>query len=369
MYVGGVCCVQKIKKVLIVFPDEWVAYSPTILNLVEMIKKKYLVRVVCFDINIYNNKGLNSEIYKLLNINYFLYRVLCKLRVINIFKILVLYLKIRNQKYDIVIGVDVIGVIVCQLIFKKCFYLSLEIKKDKLLRFIKWNNILGLIIQTKERLAYLCKNNINFPVILMQNAPIIDDDMCPVKHDISDNIKIIYMGNICKAHGVLQCIDLVNQSSLNIKLYLKGIIPNDFEKELRYKYKQMIDESKLVIDKTYIEQNNIKEYLSQFMIGFCFYDFNLIAKDDFNYVSCPSGKLFNYYMAGVPVIATNILGLKSVLDFETGVLVNSYNVEEIESAIKQILNSYECYVENCYKASQHYDFKVAYQELEKILEN
>ena len=51
------------------------------------------------------------------------------------------------------------------------------------------------------------------------------------------------------------------------------------------------------------------KYVSNFRIGFCFYDWNLI-KNDFNYQTAPSGKLFVYLSAGLPVIVCNIPGFK-----------------------------------------------------------
>ena len=37
------------KKVLIIYPDEWVAYSPTILNLVDVLASSFSVKVIAVD--------------------------------------------------------------------------------------------------------------------------------------------------------------------------------------------------------------------------------------------------------------------------------------------------------------------------------
>ena len=43
------------KQVLIVFPDEWVAYSPTVLNMVSALSSDFEVTVLAFENGLYDN--------------------------------------------------------------------------------------------------------------------------------------------------------------------------------------------------------------------------------------------------------------------------------------------------------------------------
>ncbi|HEX6160189.1 MAG TPA: hypothetical protein VF111_08495, partial [Thermoanaerobaculia bacterium] len=91
--------------------------------------------------------------------------------------------------------------------------------------------------------------------------------------------------------------------------------------------------------------------------GFCFYDFNILARDDFNYVSCPSGKLFNYLAAGVPVIGSDVLGLQPVREKGCGVLLPDPTPHAIAEAIAMIEADRDGYRARCLAASVDFDFR------------
>ena len=103
--------------------------------------------------------------------------------------------------------------------------------------------------------------------------------------------------------------------------------------------------------------------------GFCFYDFNLIKKNDFNYLSAPSGKLFNYYAAGVPVIGSEILGLQSVRDYATGVLLQELTPETIANGVRDVLKRHASMRKACAVAAREFDFGVRVQPFVEFLHN
>ena len=120
-----------------------------------------------------------------------------------------------------------------------------------------------------------------------------------------------------------------------------------------------MDEKLLILDETYEQQDQIIAYLADFSIGICFYDFNRISSKNFNYLSCPSGKLFNYFAAGVPLIGTDILGLKPVNDYSAGVLLKYLTVESILRAIEDVRKNFAKYRKNAFLAAEAYDFRKA----------
>ena len=94
-----------------------------------------------------------------------------------------------------------------------------------------------------------------------------------------------------------------------------------------------------------------------------------LAKQSFNYFSSPAGKLFNYYAAGVPIIGIDIIGLKSVKDFNAGVLIEAVTIEKITNAIKTIESNYKEQSNNCLKASKTFDFKKGFDAFINSIEH
>jgi hypothetical protein len=80
-------------------------------------------------------------------------------------------------------------------------------------------------------------------------------------------------------------------------------------------------------------------------------------------VSGPSGKMFNYFAAGVPVIANEILGFEPVREAGASVLIPNSIVESeqgpaaIYTAAQTIYNDYSKYLNGCYQAAKRYNFK------------
>lgn len=125
------------------------------------------------------------------------------------------------------------------------------------------------------------------------------------------------------------------------------------------------------MNESYIDRENLAEYLSKFYIGFCFYDLKILKKRRdlaiFNYITAPSGKLFNYYAAGLPVIGSNISGLISVKEFNTGVLLDDYSPQAIRQAIDTISTNYSLLSTNCFKAAEHFSFDKMIEPFQKYL--
>lgn len=105
-------------------------------------------------------------------------------------------------------------------------------------------------------------------------------------------------------------------------------------------------------------------------MGFCFYDLNHTDETtSFNFISVPSGKLFNYYAAGVPVIGSDLLGLKSVKDFQVGILLKNISTENIAIAMESIASQHRRFSENCLAAAAYFDFDTAVEPFKSYLLN
>jgi hypothetical protein len=259
-----------------------------------------------------------------------------------------------KEHFDGFVGINNYGYFIAYLLNKNAIYYSLEISKSFLNRFIF--NVLKvklLIIQSKERKEYLCPKDID--IVYIQNSNILPSKN--IKYKFSYCGKLIYFGNIIKEHGIEICIN----SLYGLKdetLTVKGLEAKDTQylDYLKWQYQDLIDEEHLFFELNYIEQDNVIEYLQQFDIGFCFYDYSLINRNDFNYISSPSGKMFNYFTAGLPVIGNDSIGLSPIKECQAGILVTTTVLPKIVTAIKIINRDYITFQQNAIKASIKYNY-------------
>ncbi len=126
-------------------------------------------------------------------------------------------------------------------------------------------------------------------------------------------------------------------------------------KLIHEKYEHLISQKRLVINQEYLKAEQFLDFIATFKIGFCFYSWELI-NEHFNYESAPSGKLFMYMAAGVPVIASNISAFKIIEEYGAGVLVDDYKPETILQAVKKIENNFDKYSQACYVIASKYSF-------------
>ena len=197
--------------------------------------------------------------------------------------------------------------------------------------------------------------DLKLKTFFIQNAPVF-------KEEIGGNNNregLIWAGSIVKKFAVLECLDFSKQYPL-YKIILKG---GGEQKTLTYikeNYSQLIDSGSVKIDQDYLESNAFISYLSQFRIGFCFYEWDLI-NGSINYQTAPSGKLFMYLSAGTPVIACNIPGFQFVKEFKAGILIDDYAPITIKNALNEIENNYNQFQEGCYAAAKYYSFDKSVQ--------
>lgn len=370
------------KKICIVTTDVILAYQPTILNLYDQLIKHFEVEIISFEpgyisdkkitdrnvlylkepaipkkilswldfgINITSKRILKKVYRNFYYNNYFSKRLTRK----------ALEAKLKNIKTDIFIVVDYMALLSFQNVLPErfCHFLSLEIfENDKHRQLVQLEKVKSVIIQSNARFNFLFPAN-QLEVFYLQNAPSTTDFCFKETRTKS----LIWAGSIIQKFGVLNCIEFIEHYK-QFSLTLKGGGEANFLLILKKKFHVLVEQGLLVIDNSYLTSNDFINYIADFKIGFCFYDIEL-TKVNFNYRTAPSGKLFAYYAASVPVIALNIPGLQSVTDFKTGVLIDDYNPSTIFNAIIEIEENYKFYSDNCRKASVHFAFDTNCQKL------
>ena len=352
---------SQVPVILLLFPDEWIAYSPTVLNLISLLEQSFKIIVISIDTGKYQRPTSTSIRY--IYIPLFIARVFELFGLYKLIKSFLLYYHARRLSYNDLIAVDDVGALAAQLLNAHYHYLSLEISRTTIFRKLSEARIKTVITQTSERYNYQFKN-LNVPVYFIQNAPTFDG----IKKVKKKKNSLIFLGNAIPKHGVLYCIDFINKNP-EYSLTIKGHIPNNVLDIINNKYPHLINEKRLLADNIYTDESDIIDYLRPYHIGFALYDLDLIPSDDFNYLSCPSGKLFNYYAAGVPVVGSNIIGMKSITDYGSGKIITNPKYEEIYAALKAIEEDYENIVNNCFLAAGHFSFCQAAIPFKNMLVN
>jgi len=356
---------KKQKKILIVFPDRHLAYSQTTLNLLSLLAQKHVVKIAAFKSETY--EAVKNENIFYIKENPFVFRFL-NFVLANIFFIksytrrlilwqkLLVMMHILFNRYDEFIAVDMRGYwFVKSFTYKKIHLLSLELSPspDDFINKINFKRISTIIIQNEERLNYLTSGKFKGRAFFIQNAPTILKDF--KKTNASKN-KLIYVGTARLQFGINYCLDFIKKYP-EYELYVHGHVEPEVKAFINSNYSELLSSGRLAFNQTYLTSEELIEIVSKYRIGFCFYDFKFPEINNFNYLSAPSGKMFTCYAAGVPIIASNIIGLNSISQFEAGKQISKYTPDEIKNAIDLIESNYNSFSQNCLKAAEHFDFK------------
>jgi glycosyltransferase involved in cell wall biosynthesis len=270
-----------------------------------------------------------------------------------------IYLKVKRMKealqkkiYNHIIVVDFESLWMAQIFnLKHIHFLSLEIGDNSFEKLVNKKEIKSVLIQRQDRYDYVF-GKIKHQTFIVQNTPIFKDIKIPENRDKK---KFLFAGTAMSKHGIHFALNFIARQT-DCTLYIKGkMIPETYRHILAH-YNELYFEGRLILDESYTPEEDITDFIKNFRIGFCFYDMRYPESNNFNYTTAPSGKLFKYFAAGVPVIASDLPGLSYVSEYQAGVLISDYSSKSIKTAIDQIEENYDFYVQNCLKAAQDFSF-------------
>lgn len=361
------------ERVLILFDGAHLAYSPTTLQLYEELAKIYDVSILAQHPEAYNGQEANIKniiyhrVYKVKS-RYFFWGLFQLLLIFNktardfkknklnykdyFFRFILIKKIVRNNNFKRIICVDNRYLFFCSLLKIKTDFVSLELcANEHLIQLVDRNIINCVIIQSEERYNYLFKKE-PLKIFYIQNAPVYEE-LIPKGNRKS----LIYAGSAISLLGFYHCLDYLNVYT-DEKLTVLGAFFDADKEKVNREYKNLLESDRLIINNKYLDNNDVVEYLSDYEIGFCFYYFEdaFVKEHHFNYMSAPSGKMFKYLAAGVPVVCSNISGFKFVKEFECGILVDGLSATTINNAIQTIRQNYELYVANSLKAAEYFSF-------------
>jgi len=354
------------KKLVIVSADEIILYQPTILNLYSFLGSHFDVSIITFEPEylgkardeskniIYIQPGKFKKTFfrttdLLVNaitkrVHKYLFSFPRRSSFFRKYKAKMLADTVAGYKDCIFIAVDLMPLYVVQKQAGATHFLSLEIMPgDPYLAKIRTELISSVVIQSRERYQVLFNDKI-IPTFFIQNAPMLSYKA------IADGRRegLVWAGTVVKEFGVLSCFDFID-SYPQYSLVCKGAVEKKTKLIIEKKYQALLLSKKVILDSTYLAAGKFTKYLSAFRIGFCFYSWELI-RSNINYETAPSGKLFMYLAAGVPVIAADISAFKFIEEFGAGVLVADYLPATIQKAVEKIEANHQHYSQNCYRA-------------------
>ncbi len=360
--------IKRRKRILIVFPYPILAYSPTTINLYDALDADFEVTILApSPPPVWRRLGSRRVEYVKTpdwagrlaeSINYRLKRYIGWHT--DLGRWLSAWLLLRAaRRHDCAeaIGVDFMGVWVVQRAFGRGHMVSLEIEDDDpFRRHVEVRRLNSLIIQTQERHDYLFRDT-GLNCFLVQNAP-VHRPASQVVVPERPRTDLVYCGTAVRGFGIYRCLDFL-KAYPEYRLTIQGTVyPKDRE-TMERDYSSLFAAGRIAINETYLEGEELLHFLSRFAIGFCCYDLSAPGMNRFNYVSAPSGKLFTYYAAGVPVVGSDLPGLASVREFEAGVLIPEFTPDAIKQAIDIIIPDCARMKANCLRAAEHFSFDKA----------
>ena len=351
------------KKILIIFPYDWLSYFSTALNLYQLLSEEYEVDIVTFasqnqieDPNIHYVKVPQIVVRVVGRLDGLLLRFKVSSKLLFWTQVFWLMQRAIRVKPDEIVAGEFLGLWIAQLVADKIHLLVVDIDEDDV--FYQRTNhqkIQTVLISNEERYKYLFPN-IDLTRFYIPNSPIYRPLQRP-----KEKRGFVYCGSSIPQWGIFEYLEFISNYP-KYTLTIRGGMSKEVEAKILERYQFLIDTGRVVINKTYIDGKDICGFVQNFRIGFCLYNVTSIPKNKrFNQLYGSYGKLFTYYASGVPVIATNIPGMQSVLEFNTGVLVEDMSPASIKNAVDAIEANYDTMCENCLRAAAHFSFDKAVQ--------
>lgn len=182
---------------------------------------------------------------------------------------------------------------------------------------------------------------------------------------ISENeLLLVYQGGLQQGRGLDQLIKAVPFINNGTVVFIgDGKLKESLIQET---YKKGLENRIKFIDKVPLEELHL--YTRNAYLGF-----QLLNNTCYNHFSAASNKLFEYMMAGVPVVGCDFPEIKKIIDGEgTGVLVDSSDYISIANGVNLLVENNDLWMqskENSIKARMKYNWEVEKETLINIYES
>lgn len=347
----------------IVFPDSHLLYAPSVLNSIRVLaENKYRVYVVyagaetpdlITDSPIHYvsspSPALPSWLPARHKLSLFLgfVRLLC----------LCWWLSLR-LKPCISIGFDSRGFLALRMWSNDAVYYSLEAKHDFYHYLSRILGVKKLAIQSHVRKSYLFPSSPDVKFWIIPNSPLSSPVLLSSSRATPiDSIRLVYSGTLIWSHFPLSIIQALELND-SYHLTLQGSANPEMLSLLKKHFSSLFRDGRVVIEDRYMSQDDLIYYLSGYDVGLCVYPEHL--RSDFNYLTCPSGKMYNYFQAGLPCLGSDVPGLFDIRECQAGILLGDLSPKSIDAGIQSILKSYKAYKDGCAGAAKKFDFRSSF---------
>jgi glycosyltransferase involved in cell wall biosynthesis len=186
----------------------------------------------------------------------------------------------------------------------------------------------ALVLASSEQVAnaLALQYGISRPLALY-NVPPVEAEI-PVK---SQKGLALYWRNAVVGlgqRGLDEALVALTKLPKDVTLHLQGRMPMDGGAELKLRVARLKIESRVLFHEPYAPENAVRE-AAQYHIGLC-----LERKGNRNHDLTVSNKIFDYHMAGLAVIASDLPGLRGVVERSRGGLL--FQPGSAEDLAKQI---------------------------------
>lgn len=204
-------------------------------------------------------------------------------------------------------------------------------------------------------------------LFVLRNLPKYKTDFSIVdlheKFNIPKNNKIIlYQGVVLEGRGILKVIDLITEiDSVHFVIVGEGEFRQKFEN-----YVNILDYKDRIHFIGAVNHSELLNYTAGADLGLA-----LIENISISYYYALPNKLFEYIMAGVPVLASNLPQMKKVIDeHKVGKYVNMDDDDEIKDTLKNILSDQTQLKEfkaHCESAAKILNWENEFESFKKLL--
>ncbi len=216
----------------------------------------------------------------------------------------------------------------------------------------------------KEYLENYFKKKFDYYIIM--NLPFLknkeNSNIIREKYKIPNSTKILlYQGIVLDGRGIIPLIEAVSEMN-DIVLFVMGHGPEKL-KFIEYS-KELISSNKVIFADS-IPYTELHNWTCSADIGTA-----LFEPISISYNLALPNKLFEYIMAEIPIIATDLPAIRKVwTEYNFGLLVDdNLEISDIKSKINSILDNtnYSKFVENTKKLKQKYNYEKQFTILSEI---
>lgn len=196
--------------------------------------------------------------------------------------------------------------------------------------------------------------------IIMNVPPLIDikkSNILREKYNLDNKKIIVYQGAILKARGIEYSINEISNSE-NFALVIIGDGP--FLTYLQEKYT-----ANNIIFTGAVNYDELLDYTASADIGL-----SLFEDVSLSYKLALPNKLFEYAMANIPIIATDLPAIRKIHDeFNFGILIDfPFSEGDLLSASKNIINKYLQYSSTAAEMSMKYNYETEKVKIKYLME-